>query len=75
VRLSQWSAYDSLRTLGREAQVDGVIRLLLGDAASNDTRQILITGSNPLAAADVRAANGLAQIVGLAIGAPEFQRR
>jgi uncharacterized protein (DUF1800 family) len=75
VRLSQWSAYDSLRTLGREAQVDGIIRLLLGDAASNDTRQILITGSNPLAAADSRPAGGLAQIVGLAIGAPEFQRR
>ena len=64
------------------------VRLLLGGAASNDTRQILVTGSNPLLAADTgtdstamnrrttaRQANGLAQIVGLAIGAPEFQRR
>ncbi len=88
LRLAQWSAWDSLRTLGREAQVDGVIRLLLGGAASGDTRQILITGSNPLLASDTatdstamdrrraaRTANGLAQIVGLAIGAPEFQRR
>ncbi len=88
VRLARWSAYDSLRTLDREAQVDGVSRLLLGGAASNDTRRILVTGSNPLLAADTgtdstamnrrstaRQANGLAQIVGLAIGAPEFQRR
>jgi uncharacterized protein (DUF1800 family) len=88
VRLAQWTAYDSLRTMGREAQVDGVIRLLLGGAASTVTREILVTGTNPLLAADTgtdstamarrstaRSANGLAQIVGLAIGAPEFQRR
>jgi uncharacterized protein (DUF1800 family) len=88
VRLARWTAYDSLRTLDREAQVDSVISLLLGGAASRDTRRILVTGSNPLLAADTatdstamtrrttaRLANDLAQIVGLAIGAPEFQRR
>jgi hypothetical protein len=139
VRLADWPAAASLRTLPREQQVDGVIRELLGGAASNDTRQVLLTGTNPFLEArggadtldvddvDVtmmtdtvarnvmtaRRANraarqpvtqqqkaagreavrpsaggtltqaigtlpqaqGLAQIVGLALGAPEFQRR
>lgn len=88
VKLSQWAPYDSLRALDRSAQVDGVVCLLLGGAVSNDTRQILVSGTNPLLASDTgsdstamerrrtaRTANGLSQIVGLAIGAPEFQRR
>lgn len=88
IRLAQWAPYDSLRALDRSAQVDGVVRLLLGGAVSNDTRQILVSGTNPLLASDAgsdstamerrrnaRTASGLSQIVGLAIGAPEFQRR
>jgi uncharacterized protein (DUF1800 family) len=101
VRLAQWPAAARLSPLPREAQVDGVIRELLGGAASNDTRQVLLTGTNPFLAARAAgtadslqvddddpeiamtpargrrntAATGLAQIVGLALGAPEFQRR
>ena len=115
VRLERWPVYDSLRTLDRAAQVDGVIRTLLGGAVSPDTREVLITGRNPFLAArggtdslsalddpdDVDAApmmpppmnaprqrarraglnsaaaspTGLAQVIGLALGAPEFQRR
>ena len=142
VRLIDWPAAKTLASLPREKQVDGVIRELLGGAASNDTRQVLLTGTNPFlqargngvdsllvdddtasiamaagaASGDMnarRAANrearqpmnqqqkaagkeavkptkgatlaqaigtlppaqGLAQIVGLALGAPEFQRR
>ncbi|MBL0169456.1 MAG: DUF1800 domain-containing protein [Gemmatimonadaceae bacterium] len=138
VKLADWPAAASLRPLPREQQVDGVIRELLGGEASNDTRQVLLTGTNPflqargsgadslslddvdstmgVGATDMaarRAANrdarkpldqqqkaagkesvkptkgatltqaigtlppaqGLAQIVGLALGAPEFQRR
>ena len=87
VRLVDWPAAKSLATLSREQQVDGVIRELLGGAASNDTRQVLLTGTNPFLEArdkgttltqDIATlppAQGLAQIVGLALGAPEFQRR
>jgi hypothetical protein len=54
---------------------------------SADTRQVLLSGTNPLlarqgatdttgmAARPVPSARGLAQVVGLALGAPEFQRR
>lgn len=82
VRLARWPAYDSLRSLDRAAQVDGVIRTLLGGAASNETREVLMSGTNPLltgrggmAADGQPSPAGLAQIVGLALGAPEFQRR
>ncbi len=141
VRLANWPATATLAPLPREGQVDGVIRELLGGAASTDTRQVLLTGTNPFLQArgngvdsltldnadddpmmagtmtrdganrraDDRAsrrpmsqqqqaagrdavrpgrgatltqaigtlppAQGLAQIVGLALGAPEFQRR
>ena len=135
VKLAEWPAAATLQGLPREAQVDGVIRALLGGSASNDTRQVLLTGTNSFlqsrgAVADSlsidddatlmmsgdtapkregRAARrpveqqqklagreaikptksatltqsigtlsppvGLAQIVGLALGAPEFQRR
>jgi uncharacterized protein (DUF1800 family) len=137
IKLAEWPAAKTLATLPREQQVDGVIRELLGGAVSTDTRQVLLTGTNPFlqargseadslalddddammmgdatatsarrnARADRRPlaqqqkaagreavrptrgatltqaigtlppAQGLAQIVGLALGAPEFQRR
>lgn len=138
IRLADWPAAKTLATLPREQQVDGVIRELLGGAVSTDTRQVLLTGTNPFLQArgsevdsltmddadddammmgdsagaarrNARAARrpieqqqkaagkeavkptkgatltqaigtlppaqGLAQIVGLALGAPEFQRR
>jgi hypothetical protein len=96
--------------------VDGVIRALFGGDASPETRQILLSGENPLAARGGGASAGatmdpaepmatpmmrrqqggrlnpgaaaaaqalsrpvslagLPQVVGLALGAPEFQRR
>ena len=121
--LSQWSETAQLRTATRDQQVDAVILAFFGGQASPDTRQILLSGENPLAAKLAAAApgdstsadmtsmtmgaseaplrgrvtppakngaprpavaramgqpvqlNGLAQVVGLAIGAPEFQRR
>jgi uncharacterized protein (DUF1800 family) len=39
---------DILQTATRELQVDGVIEALLGGEASPETRQILISGENPL---------------------------
>ncbi|MEP6733814.1 MAG: DUF1800 domain-containing protein [bacterium] len=125
--VAQWSESERLKSVSREQQVDAVVSAFLGGQASPDTRQILISGENPLAAKlaatvsmdttdstssmssmstmdaetptraaarDVRPAkngalrpnavramgqpvqlSGLAQVVGLAIGAPEFQRR
>ena len=47
IRLVDWPATRELASLSREQQVDGVIRELLGGYASSDTRQVLITGTNP----------------------------
>ena len=113
--VTRWPEAARLRYATRSEQVDAVVAAFLGGQASSDTREILISGENPLAAklatraapADSMAAvaesgedtmapvpgegrragargtplartvqlEGLAQVVGLAIGAPEFQRR
>ncbi|MBA3672897.1 MAG: DUF1800 domain-containing protein [Gemmatimonadaceae bacterium] len=131
--VNTWSESARLANATREQQVDAVVLAFLGGRASPDTRQILLSGENPLAAklaatlpANTSAApagsmdgtmataseptggemmtdarpigggrpngrpgragaqratgapvrlGGLAQVVGLAIGAPEFQRR
>jgi uncharacterized protein (DUF1800 family) len=125
-KLSNWPAFDSLSSLPRSQQVDGVVKAMLGGQVSSETRQVLMSGENPMlakggpatdvngmAVADTtmmttarpgrggagappaqqgkgfprgRAAQipgfgrqvnlqGVAQVVGLALGAPEFQRR
>jgi uncharacterized protein (DUF1800 family) len=77
---------EMLRQASREAQVDAVVNAFLGGDASSVTRSVLLTGRNPLleaAAADSSARafasqappRGLAQVIGLALGSPEFQRR
>lgn len=108
-------ALDELRGVSRDAQVDGVVKLFFGGQVSPDTRQVLLSGENPLLsmrspdtastnrASDMGRAmppgpppfgggggrgrgqlaaptapialHGLAQVIGLALGAPEFQRR
>jgi uncharacterized protein (DUF1800 family) len=106
--LARWSEAERLRNAPREEQVDAVVNAFLGGHVSPDTREILLSGENPMAAkpggsadsvstfsvtetaparnGQPRAAlqrglgqqiqlSGLAQVVGLAIGAPEFQRR
>jgi Protein of unknown function (DUF1800) len=81
--VERWPVAVQLASLPRDAQVDGVITALLGGDASPDTRRILMSGNHPfLAAARADSSamteaqpQGFAQIVGLAIGAPEFQRR
>jgi len=133
-RLDNWPAFDSLRTLPRAQQVDGVVNAMLGGQVSAETRDVLMSGANPMLSSNVQggAANdvngmavdpdadpmaagrggragragaaqgkqaaggkgfprggaaqipgfgrqvnlqGLPQVVGLALGAPEFQRR
>jgi Protein of unknown function (DUF1800) len=118
-QLTNWPLYASLVSAPRDAQVDSVIAVLLSGKASPETREILLSGSNPMLAKegsdsglsvggnmrgnDVRDSvnpggqrplrpaqlgrgggagfgplpqlTGLAQVVGLAFGSPEFQRR
>ena len=127
-KLANWVAFDSLRVLPRQQQVDGVVKYMFGGQVSAETRDVLMSGANPMlskpGAADAngmavaadddpamagargRAAEGgkagkqepgkgfprgrgaqipgfgrpvnlegLPQVVGLALGAPEFQRR
>ena len=120
--LASWPYASSLRAASRPAQVDGVIKSILGGQSSTATRSILMSGENPLMsklatadssgrdimndpmsddmagtrqrqAGDIVRKNGvprpnaasplnrpvnlegLAQVVGLALGSPEFQRR
>jgi len=58
----------------REQQVDAVVSALLGGSVSPDTRAILLSGDHPMLAGGATL-RGFAQIVGLALGSPEFQRR
>jgi uncharacterized protein (DUF1800 family) len=96
---------EAVRSAPRDKQVDAVVRVLLGGQVSPETREILMSGENPLASRysdttegtnmDARpervrlnpargnaglnmgrvSLSGLDQIIGLALGAPEFQRR
>jgi uncharacterized protein (DUF1800 family) len=78
----QWPEAARLQGAPRETQVDAVVSAFLGGQASPDTRDILLKGENPMVARSGTEGpgrpvqlTGLAQIVGLAIGAPEFQHR
>ncbi|MEO6210201.1 MAG: DUF1800 domain-containing protein [Gemmatimonadaceae bacterium] len=76
--LAEWADAKELEALPRATQVDGVIRAILGGEASPDTRKVLESGVNPMAGDSASAAatlGGFENIVGLALGAPEFQRR
>jgi len=78
--LASWPYADSLGALGHEQQVDGVIATVLGGEVSPVTRSVLVSGENPMLSKygdnrDGPPPSGLRQILGLALGAPEFQRR
>jgi uncharacterized protein (DUF1800 family) len=76
VRLAAWPPMTRLRQLPPGAQVDGVIDVLFGGSVSAETRAILSSGENPLLAGTKSVApSGLAGVIGLALGAPEFQRK
>jgi uncharacterized protein (DUF1800 family) len=76
--VAEWTDGKELVSLSRDAQVDGVIKAILGGEASPDTRKVLESGVNPMASDSTTQATkrgGLETMVGLALGAPEFQRR
>jgi hypothetical protein len=116
-RLTNLPDFGTLRGQTREQQVDAVIKSMLGGQVSPITRDVLVSGNNPMLAktgagdsatndsasmmprggagaggrnigglglgrgqlppASTRPINlqGLPQVIGLALGAPEFQRR
>jgi uncharacterized protein (DUF1800 family) len=113
--------FDALRTQPRTQQVDAVVKSILGGQVSSETRQVLMSGDNPMLSKSANDVNGmtvsddsttmgggrggrmppvekgkgqprgpgaqipgygrpvnlqgLPQVIGLALGAPEFQRR
>ncbi len=106
--LRGWPDFQRLARAPRDSQVDAVIASILSGSVSPETREILISGANPLmprAVADstqlttdldddsmagrtrtrggasrgrlnrLPELTGLPQVIGLAIGSPEFQRR
>jgi len=121
--LDNWPDYASLSKQPRAQQVDGVVKSMLGGQVSTETRQVLMSGENPMLSKSANDVNGMAilddsssmmtggragrqqgkiepgkgfprgrgaqipgfgrpvnlqglpQVVGLALGAPEFQRR
>jgi uncharacterized protein (DUF1800 family) len=82
VTVDRWPPAAVLRTAPFPEQVDGVVRELLAGEASPETRSILLSRMNPLAGvmpvsntADADAPRRLKELVGLTLGAPEFQRR
>jgi hypothetical protein len=64
VTLQRWPASKQLINAPREQQVDGVIRELLGGAASTDTRDVLLTGTNPFLQARGGASDSLVADLG-----------
>jgi uncharacterized protein (DUF1800 family) len=112
-RLANMPDFATLRAQPRAQQVDAVVKSMLGGQVSSVTREVLMSGTNPMlargaAATDATADDstptmqraaakgqgalglgrgqlpapkrpinlqGLPQVVGLALGAPEFQRR
>jgi uncharacterized protein (DUF1800 family) len=83
-RADGWPGAAALRSTDRAAQVDGVVAAFLHGDVSPETRAVLVAGENPLARPSAESdredvgqlpPSGLTQIVGLALGSPEFQRR
>ena len=84
VSVRRWPLYAALDSMPREQQVDGVVRALLGGDVSAAMRAVLLSGTHPLLETSQQAGmnrparppqDGLAEVIGLAIGSPEFQRR
>jgi uncharacterized protein (DUF1800 family) len=69
--------FENLGSAPRDKQVDAVVSIMLGGSISPDTRAVLMSGENPLSkpADNSVRLNGIAQVIGLALGSPEFQRR
>ena len=83
ISLKRWRPASILLTLPFAEQVDGVVESVLEGEASPETRQVLNEETNPIAPSNKPGEQAhasspianLAVLVGLALGAPEFQHR
>jgi len=84
ISLNRWRPASTLLSLPFPEQVDGVVASVLEGEASPETHQVLIEETNPFAPVNTpmgpkppgtTPAARLALLVGLALGAPEFQHR
>ena len=80
--VKSWPPAAALMAAPRNVQVDSVVSILFGGDVSPQTRKILDVGNNPMvgtaarpSVSNAQSQNQLIQILGLALGAPEFQRR
>ena len=81
ISVSGWPTALALRGASAGAMVDGLVSALFQGEVSSDTRGVLMSGSNPVAdrlgaarTPPKLAAPTLAELIGLSLGAPEFQR-
>src|SRR4051794_26743176 len=58
--LANWPDYASLSNQPRAQQVDGVIKSMLGGHVSPETRQVLMSGENPMLSKSANDVNGMA---------------
>src|SRR5262249_42951940 len=65
-QLTNWSDFAALRTQPRAQQVDAVVKSMLGGQVSPETRQVLMSGENPMLAAN--DASGMADSSGVMLG-------
>lgn len=63
-----WPGWAALKSVPAEQQASGVIELILGGIASSETRSAMLAATSD---GDTR----LREIVAIALGSPEFQRR
>ncbi|MEP6733291.1 MAG: DUF1800 domain-containing protein [bacterium] len=81
ITLARWEPVTRLRTATLAEQVEGLGASLFQGEMSPDTHSVLMTGSNPIAARAAMTTDvpsrvpTLVELIGLALGAPEFQRR
>jgi uncharacterized protein (DUF1800 family) len=75
VSVAKWTPAQRLLNLGAEQQVDGVISELLLGRASTTTRAAMIEAHVSATEAGRRPVDRLADVIGVALGSPEFQRR
>ncbi|MEP6620217.1 MAG: DUF1800 domain-containing protein [bacterium] len=80
--INRWSPGMALKGLSSNVMADSVTSALLQGEVSSDTHAVLMSGSNPVAERGgvvpmttiTKGAPTLADLIGLALGAPEFQR-
>ena len=80
ITVNKWPPAMTLKGVAQATMADSVAAVLLQGEMSPDTHAVLMSGTNPIAeragqsAMVAKGAPSLAELIGLALGAPEFQR-